>query len=474
MVGYVRNDTSNNIADTKVIDASDLDGEYDAIVDAFHNSTGHVHDGSSANGSPIEVFGPAQEYLGDGTSFNPKTDDTYDLGTAALEWKDLHLDGTANIDTALITAGTVTTLTTDLSTVVSSGDLAVADGGTGSSTAGAARTALGVVPGTDVQAFDDTLLSIAALGTASDRMAYTTGVDTWAEATLTSTGRDLIDDASTGAQRTTMGVAIGSDVQAWDTQLDDIAALGVTDGNFIVGDGANWVAETPSVVRTSLSLGANVLAKTATYTAVAGDRSKLISFDVSSGVDLDLTAAATLGDGWWVDVRAVDGQITIVSNGSELINGSTANAAIFTGGSIRISCDGTGFHTTAKTSFWRANAIIFPSATASFTRTGLLASRVVRVSGRLVPVSDDVSLLLRTSTDTSSHTYDAAGGDYRWNSGKTVGTTASGAGSASDTAITIIENIGNAAGQMCSFSFDMRDFGENTNLFCAWYCFRIA
>ncbi len=37
----------------------------------------------------------------------------------------------------------------------------------------------------DVQAFDATLTSIAALGTAADKLAYTTGLDTWAEATIT-------------------------------------------------------------------------------------------------------------------------------------------------------------------------------------------------------------------------------------------------------------------------------------------------
>ena len=38
--GYTRNDTSNNIADGNVINASDLDGEYDAIESAFGTS-GH-------------------------------------------------------------------------------------------------------------------------------------------------------------------------------------------------------------------------------------------------------------------------------------------------------------------------------------------------------------------------------------------------------------------------------------------------
>jgi len=39
------------------------------------------------------------------------------------------------------------------------------------------------------------------------------------------------------AARTALGLAIGTNIQAWDTQLDDIAALTPTDSNFIVGDG---------------------------------------------------------------------------------------------------------------------------------------------------------------------------------------------------------------------------------------------
>jgi hypothetical protein len=70
----------------------------------------------------------------------------------------------------------------------------------------AMQTTLGLVPGTNVQTFDATLASIAALGTAADRMAYTTGVDTWAETPITAAGRALIDDASAAAQRTTLGI----------------------------------------------------------------------------------------------------------------------------------------------------------------------------------------------------------------------------------------------------------------------------
>lgn len=62
--------------------------------------------------------------------------------------------------------------------------------------------------------------------------------------------------AESGATaRASLGLAIGTDVQAHDAGLDAIAALAVTNGNFIVGNGATWVAESGATVRNSLSLG---------------------------------------------------------------------------------------------------------------------------------------------------------------------------------------------------------------------------
>ena len=54
----------------------------------------------------------------------PKADNGSDLGSSTREWKDLYIDGTAYLDSATITAGTITGIT----------DITVADGGTGVST----------------------------------------------------------------------------------------------------------------------------------------------------------------------------------------------------------------------------------------------------------------------------------------------------------------------------------------------------
>jgi len=57
--GYTRNDASNNIADGNVINASDLDGEFDAVQSAFNGSSGHSHDGTTGEGPLIAAGGIA-------------------------------------------------------------------------------------------------------------------------------------------------------------------------------------------------------------------------------------------------------------------------------------------------------------------------------------------------------------------------------------------------------------------------------
>jgi len=69
---------------------------------------------------------------------------------------------------------------------------------------------------------------------------------------------------------TQLGLVIGTDVQAWDTKLDDIAALTPTDGNFIVGNGTTWVAESGNTAQASLGLLNGVATEMGT-TATASD-----------------------------------------------------------------------------------------------------------------------------------------------------------------------------------------------------------
>jgi hypothetical protein len=160
--------------------------------------------------------------------------------------------------------------------------------------ASAQRTTLGLAIGTDVQAYDAGLLSIAGLTTSANQMIYTTGSDTYATASLTAAGRAILDDADASAQRTTLGLAIGTDVQAYDADLSAIAALTPTDGNFIVGNGSAWVTESGATALSSLGITASAaeLNYNDITTLGTSQASKVVTADADGDVILsqELTA----------------------------------------------------------------------------------------------------------------------------------------------------------------------------------------
>jgi hypothetical protein len=205
MAGYTRVDTINNIADGNVINAADLDGEFDGIQAAFNASTGHNHDGTAGEGAPILALGPVQDVTISASVLGVKTTNTVDLGTSSLKFKDFYLAGAASIGGTLGVTGTITAAAANFSGAVAlNGNTTIGDADTDTITQAASY-----VTGTQLKSAktDTNTLSLAAYDV--DGTAYTNLITLTAGNTptlaLTSTGVGTINNMSIGATTASTG-----------------------------------------------------------------------------------------------------------------------------------------------------------------------------------------------------------------------------------------------------------------------------
>lgn len=105
--------------------------------------------------------------------------------------------------------------------------LAVA-GLTGTISAAALKTALSLVPGTDVQAYHANLAALAGLVGAANKLPYFTAAGTMAITDLSAFARTLLDDADAAAMKATLGITAAGYEQIGATQTPTGASSSIT------------------------------------------------------------------------------------------------------------------------------------------------------------------------------------------------------------------------------------------------------
>ena len=135
MAGYTR---QSSYADGDIIDAADSNNEFNQVLAAFVNTSGHKHDGTAAEGPVIGLIGdpgvatPLNKVVVDDTNNRvgvfvdaggagstveqlrfqdgailPVTNNDIDIGSSSLKFKELHLAGAANIAGTMTLSGNV-------------------------------------------------------------------------------------------------------------------------------------------------------------------------------------------------------------------------------------------------------------------------------------------------------------------------------------------------------------------------------
>ena len=283
MAGYSRQDIANNIANGNVIDADDLDNEFNAIDAAFNSTTGHTHNGTAENGAPITVLGPAQDIVASSSLLRPKTTNTVSLGTDSLRYKDLFIEGNADVDGTLNVEGATTlqsTLSVTSNTTVG-GNLSVTGSATvsGNTTLGNAATDT-VIFAADIESnilpsLDDTY-DLGAVGSEWRNLFIdgtanidTAAVDTFTATTATISTADInggnIDNTVIGAVNPAAGTFTNVDVS----------------GDITVGGTINATVTGVSSEATKLT--------TARTIALGGDVSGSANFDGSANITITAT-----------------------------------------------------------------------------------------------------------------------------------------------------------------------------------------
>jgi hypothetical protein len=242
------------VGNNSVVLGTSTTGDYVASVAV---GSGLSLAGGTGEGSTATVSLTSNSVTVNGTSIALGSSGTVTADAGTLTGTNLNATVTGS---SLTSVGTIATGTWQGTAI------GVSYGGTGATDAASARQNLDLEVGVDVQAYDADLAAIAGLTSAADKLPYFTGSNTAAVTDLTSFGRSLIDDADSPTARTTLGLAIGVDVQAYNSTLAAVAG-----GTYSGDDSISTVGTITSGTWNGSSIGTTyTAAKVESVNATAG------------------------------------------------------------------------------------------------------------------------------------------------------------------------------------------------------------
>jgi hypothetical protein len=362
MAGYTR---QSSYSDGDTITAAHSNDEFNQVLSAFNNSTGHKHDGTAAEGPVIGLIGdpgvttPLNKVVVDNTNNRvgvfvdaggagstveqvrfqdgaivPVTDNDVDLGTSSVEFKDAFFDGTVTTDalvadTANIDGGSVDGITLGTNSAVTQAviDNINIDGAT-----------IGHTSDTDLMTLASGVVTVA--GEVSMTTLDIGGTD------ITATAAELnIMDGNTSSSSTTVvdadQIILNDDGTMKQITVADlktytggaITSIGAVDSGSITSGFGNIDTGSSTITTTGAITGGSV---TADDVALDG---KVITLTGST----DDTATLTAGTNGTLDITTTDASaaaanITITADGTAELAGTTVT--LNSSGGVVLDADG--------------------------------------------------------------------------------------------------------------------------------------
>ncbi len=459
MAGYSARQSSFTTGDT--ITAAHSNDEFNQVLAAFNATTGHTHDGTAGEGGPIgsirdadslnkilvdstnnhlefyvEVSSSAvQQFRIQDGAIVPITDNDIDLGTSSLEFKDLFIDGTANIDTLSLDGTAITATGTEINLIdggATVGTTAIADGdGIIHNDGGTMRVTSATTFKTYFQtgvtaaamAADDLSAGDAAVtlstssgnitidATANDSDIIFKGTDNSADITMLT-----LDGSEAGKATFNSDVVVGGDLTVTG---DDIVMGTNTAGNLLIADGTNFNSIAVGSL-SEISTVANDDVFLAVDTSGGGlkkiARSAVVSGLASSGAISNVVEDTTPQLGGNLDMNGAD--IVTTSNADlELAPNGTGHVTVrgnTNAGAIQFNCESNSHGQILKSQPHSAavtNEMLLPAGSSS-TLVSLISTDTLTNKTLTTPVIAEIDSGADITLDaTADIVLDAGGAD---------------------------------------------------------------